>query len=478
MQEALWAARRSRDRAYEARRAQQQILGKDVRAGRCGRAMGGDVTADSYSGKRLLGGGYESCGWLGCAVCGRSIRARRALEIMTSAKRWEERGNSLVMLTLAPPHHRGSLMGESYERLRAVWAACSRRSTLGRRWHEKWKIRHHWISWEATAGGEHGDHPHLHALLYVEGQVDAETVADDLLARLHTWAQAHNPGRAERMALLDGWTGAGVQAVEAGAGAATYLAKLTDGLTEDELAELRGLGLELTDVGAAKQARAGVAVPTTAIAAVVAERARQGGMRARYWLAHDPYAAELAQALRTWRKLTHGRPLLASSRGLRADLLPDFADLTDEQLAAEQVVWWDRRKLAELERQAAGPQPPDTPTEPRPDPADQANDDDEMTLPFTVAAPILDAWAATDDLEDAYGGTGAALCRLLERVGVWRAAHVLAAAWARTGGRPLVTERPSNGRVRVAAHTADLTDHEQPVTDLDARCSWPDTRAA
>src|SRR4051812_42290849 len=108
--ETVWRARASRDRAYAARRAQRAALGGKAggyRAGRCGLTLAGDVDADMHGEKRLIGGGYESCAWLGCAVCGRAIRARRAAEIIVSAHRWTQTNPTrrLVMLTLSPPHH-------------------------------------------------------------------------------------------------------------------------------------------------------------------------------------------------------------------------------------------------------------------------------------------------------------------------------------------------------------------------------------
>jgi hypothetical protein len=66
---------------------------------------------------------------------------------------------------------------------------------------------------------------------------------------------------------MTGWTLAGCQAVEAGLNAGAYEANLTDGLDDGEMAELTGLGMELTDVGASKAGRAGLSVPVTACAA-------------------------------------------------------------------------------------------------------------------------------------------------------------------------------------------------------------------
>ena len=128
----VWRARASRDRAYAARRAQRAALGGKAggyRAGRCGLALAGDVDADMHGEKRLIGGGYESCAWLGCAVCGRAIRARRAAEIIVSAHRWTVEGphRSLVMLTLSPPHRRSDSFVNTYRRLDTVWRYTKRR---------------------------------------------------------------------------------------------------------------------------------------------------------------------------------------------------------------------------------------------------------------------------------------------------------------------------------------------------------------
>lgn len=477
-------ARRSRDRAYAARRAQRAILGGrggGVRAGRCGLELGGDIDVDWHGGKRLIAGGYESCGWLGCAVCGRAVRARRCAEIIVSAHRWQaDRDGHLIMLTLAPPHHPGDELADTFHRLDLVWRQCQRKATLGRRWREQWSVRHQWTSWEATVGGASGDHPHLHVLLYLERRCDPEELAGDLLARLHVAGfTASRRGHPELAEALQGWTLAGLNAVEAGPGAGAYVAKLTEGLDDEEMAELLGLGLELTDVAGAKTARGGVAVPVTAVAAVVAERAHQAGVRPRYHLGQDRLSARLAAALRAWREVTFGRPVLYASRGLRAELIPEFEDLDDEQCVAQaqQLEAFDRAKIAET-LGVAQPEPSIVPAGCDSD----VEEVDEHRRPFRVARDVLACWAdliaGTDDSKAAepWGGPEAALCRWLERVGPWRVAAGLAAVWEVQHGREAhVWQHAESGRLRVGAELDYVFDEwaEVDAGELQRQCGWP-----
>src|SRR3954471_18192271 len=99
-------------------------------------------TLDMHGDKRLIGGGYESCAWLGCAMYGRAIRARRAAEIIVSAHRWTQAASTrrLVMLTLSPPHQRSDSFADTYRRLDTVWRQCQKKSTLGRQWRMRWAI--------------------------------------------------------------------------------------------------------------------------------------------------------------------------------------------------------------------------------------------------------------------------------------------------------------------------------------------------
>jgi len=238
--------------------------------------------------------------------------ALAVVAVIVSAHRWtqSEPSRRLVMLTLSPPHRRGDTLAETYKRLDLVWRQCQKKSTLGRQWRMRWAISHQWVSWEATVGGASGDHPHIHVLLFVMFSADPEALAADLFARLHTTAfRAQRRGHNELADAMTGWTLAGCQAVEAGSNAGAYVAKLTEGLDDDEMAELTGLGMELTDVGAAKAGRGGLSVPdVTACAAVIARRAHDGGMRPRYWLDHDPVSALMPLAYeRGVRRRSGGR---------------------------------------------------------------------------------------------------------------------------------------------------------------------------
>jgi hypothetical protein len=70
----------------------------------------------------------------------------------------------------------------------------------------------------------------------------------------------------------------------------------------------------------------------------------------------------------------------------------------------------------------------------------------------------------------------AALCRLLERAGPWRAATVLAWSWQRASGREAnVWCHERTGRIRVGPERVMDVDGWVQVgsADLDKRCGWP-----
>ena len=457
-----WApARRDRDGAYAARRAQRAIFGHDERVGRCGLRMMGGVSLDWVAGAKVLASWpAESCFWSGCAMCGRSIRARRAAELVVAASRWEsgDRWDAaacevaagvtepgwLMMLTLAPPHHPGDDLADTLAKLEEVWRVV-RSDKPGATWRKRWAIKHTYSVLECTVGGVRGDHPHRHVLLFGQGDMpDPGEVGDSLLTLL--WARAMRVGGAA-LEVMAGWSSAGVDCREAGTSAASYIAKVAgqDAVLEAERRALGGVGAEMTDAQSRKEGRGNAGgVSTLAVCRIIAgEHAAAGGQRiSRAWIDAQPSTAPLAQALREWRRLTFARPLMLPSKRLRAELVPEMAGLTDEEVVSQAQALREEDHAAVAKALGSG---------------EDDDDDDEDGFDrrnLDVAEPVWKSWEANcAAMSDApWGGPEAEACRLVERVGARDAAGVFAAIYARLAreGPPAVRAHVSGYRVRVA----------------------------
>ena len=104
-------------------------------------------------------------------------------------------GHTVAMVTLTLRHHEG-------HRLRDSWTAASKgwgRVTSGRRW-EKTSARFGMLGFARAievTHGENGWHPHIHAVLVLDGPVSVQMVqllGDEMfeawekgLARIHRW---------------------------------------------------------------------------------------------------------------------------------------------------------------------------------------------------------------------------------------------------------------------------------------------------
>lgn len=422
-----WRAANSRNVAYAGRRAQGVIFGGRKgsetwgRVATCGRQLrtsGADVKIDWHDGdnKRLASLPGETCAWSCCPVCGRSIRAAKAAVITAAATEWETRGGQLVMLTLAPPHHPGDDFADTYARLEEVWRIW-RTDRLGKKWRADWRIRHWTSSLEATIAGANGDHPHRHLLLFIDPEdgrrVDADQLAGDLLARLYRWAGDPRTGATGRDRLIKGWTQHGIQASDAGPSAGSYVSKAVASWDEDDWESLKGLGAELTDVGAAKIGRGtsgGVSVLSAAMAIGVAARHDGRGRITAQWINAHPRRRELAGALREWRRLTFGQTLVSFSRKLVSELAAWTKDCSEEELAQK------IKARMRAERQALA----EARGEPTPEPRELTAREVDYRRPFAVSGLL---WRlAEQEWGDQWGGPEVAVCRGLEVVGPWRTA--------------------------------------------------------
>lgn len=120
--------------------------------------------------------GLTTCGSIwACPVCSAQVRNHRAEEISEATARWDRAGNSVYMATFTAPHD----LGDRLKPLLSTIADGFRSVIAGRTWTKMKKalgivgtIR----SMEVTHG-KSGWHPHLHVLIYVEGDMGAAGLA-------------------------------------------------------------------------------------------------------------------------------------------------------------------------------------------------------------------------------------------------------------------------------------------------------------
>jgi len=129
--------------------------------------------------------GLETCGnvWL-CPVCSAKIHRRRAAELREALECWAARGRAASLITITVPHDLGDPLSRLVKAERAAW----KRVTQGAAWQRlkrRLSIAGHVIALEITWGDENGWHPHYHALLVHDEDLDAKAIAA-LHAHIHS----------------------------------------------------------------------------------------------------------------------------------------------------------------------------------------------------------------------------------------------------------------------------------------------------
>jgi hypothetical protein len=268
------------------------MCGRTVVPGAAGvslRVMAGD------DGPTAFAAGQFHCARHLCPVCGSVLKTRRAIELDLAARRHVEQGGTMVMVTATMRHTADHSLADLLAALQGSWTSVQQSAV--------WRsVRSSLVgtvkALEITTGHapdakyRHGWHPHLHVLLMVEaGAHDA--VLDGLSRLPEMWAN-----RVERR--LGARPGAaGVDIRPLGADAAAYLSKVTDEITRSDWKQGRQVG-SLYDALEAGEA----------------------------------YALPVVQELWT---ATKGKRWLVFSRGLRAALLPDVEELTDEEIIEQEL---------------------------------------------------------------------------------------------------------------------------------------------
>lgn len=250
-------------------------------------------------------GGLETCGriWL-CPVCAAKIRVRRGDEVAEGVGRHISDEGDAWFVTATMPHEHGDALKDSFDALTKAW----RYVTSGRA-HQREKDDYGIIGTikaiEVTHG-QNGWHPHIHAVILTTNDVSTNALCD-WFGRLDArWAEG-----LRRAGWASGKLGIRFRldpVTHGTAGLAAYVTKVQDA----------GLGNEL--------ARADM-------------KDGKKGSRTPFQILADFGNTGLADDLDLWweyEEATTGRSAIRWSKGLRALLLPDQDEKTDEEIAAEE----------------------------------------------------------------------------------------------------------------------------------------------
>ncbi len=246
--------------------------------------------------------GLQTCGliWV-CPVCAAKISERRRVQLGAAIGAWESLGGRVCLATFTVRHGRGDDLGELLKGLGVAFD----RTKAGKAW-QLVKDRHG-IAGSIRAlevtHGQHGFHPHLHVLLFTRPDVDDRRLDADL-RRL--WDLGI------KKAGLRDVNAHGVSVGLAQMTVAEYVAKFG----RDRSPGTWGPKEELVRANR-KRGRAGSRTPWDLLAAYACE--------------HDGEAGSL---FRGYAEAMKGKHQLTWSTGLRAMVLPDQEERTDEELAA------------------------------------------------------------------------------------------------------------------------------------------------
>jgi hypothetical protein len=253
--------------------------------------------------------GLVTCGSVSaCPVCAAKVRQARAEEIDRALGRHLASGGGGVFGTLTMPHDAGMPLERAWDAVSGAWAAIvagRHRKAL----REMFGVVGYVRAVEVTHGRA-GWHPHLHVLLLTKAPLDL-----DELRELHGFLRE----RWDRRVVAAGFRepalhrGVRVLPVSSADGVGGYLTKLAD---DEGPGHSPGFELARTDL----------------------KVGRTWGSRAPFRILADHERLRNPPDWRLfeeWLHVSKGRRTLEWSRGLRARLLPDEQERTDEELAKE-----------------------------------------------------------------------------------------------------------------------------------------------
>lgn len=274
---------------------------------RCGWTIGShtDVRVNlTPDGTHASFSGIETCKsvWA-CPTCAAVIRARRAEEIQDAVAKWQEAGNTIVFVTLTVRHQKTDSLSRGLQALMKGFQL-----SLNRRAWRTLKVDlgiAGFVRSVEVTYGENGWHPHIHALLFLEGQTSEDQISRISQFYAENWAKIVEKLGGRIPNEVHGYD---VQLVDKdGKVLSAYLGKF-----QDEGKSKTALGAEM--------ARSDI-------------KAGYGSSIVPFELLDDenPYKSQSAMLWQEFVETTKGRRAITWSKGLR-DLLRLEEEATDEEI--------------------------------------------------------------------------------------------------------------------------------------------------
>lgn len=289
----------SRDHRHLLKVAQRELT--EARASKLCFLAGGSVVKVSV-GLNLIAhvSGVHRCAsvW-SCPVCAPVVRQGRAAEIDQGVGDWLRRGGSGLFITATGPHRRGDSLGPLFD----LTAKFGRLTLTGAR-AKDWKRSLGYVGMiralDVTWGTANGWHPHVHSVLLFDRFLTPAEIAGFRTFLFGRWQRVLSAGFFGDLHPVHGLD---VRPVFDSEGLSEYVSKVEGGW---------GVGLEL----ARSDVKASGVTPMQLLS--------------QWALAGDVQAREL---WREYENVTFGRRAIQWSPRLRKLLLPDVAELTDDDLA-------------------------------------------------------------------------------------------------------------------------------------------------
>lgn len=288
------------------------------RVKKCGRTTNGNV-GDGLAAVVMNAGvahwsGFCTCGSIwACPVCSAKIRATRADEIARAVARHLTEGGTAWMVTLTARHKRHHNLDPLFDAVAngwrkllsgRAWAGDTKRGVLGER--DRLGVRGNIRSLEVTYGTRNGWHPHLHVVLLLKNETTQE-----LAYAIDRWDKTWRSWMKKKGFEPSKEHGVKWSKVTTPEEAGEYIAKVQEGKGH--------LGHEMAR-GDMKSGKLGTLAPFEML-----EYLRVTGDMA------------VVPIWKEYEKGTFRRRAITWSRGLRAELLDDEPELTDEEVAAEDI---------------------------------------------------------------------------------------------------------------------------------------------
>lgn len=277
----------------------QRLLTGSVSSRLCFLSAGGDVSVEITRELVAHVCGVRHCGspWA-CPICAPVVRERRAREIDEGVSAALGLGWSALFLTQTVRHHGGDRLAPRLAVMsKALWHV-----TQGRPWKRLASDLGYAGAIKAIdiTHGSNGWHPHSHSVLLFRESLDAAAVE---AVRSHVFGAWDRAVRRRGFGSLSDAHGVDLRPVVDAGGLSEYLTKVDGGW---------GVGLEL--------ARSDLKSKGVAPVGLLRRAALDGD-------------ADAARLWREYERATFGKRAVVWSPGLRGRLLPEVAEVTDEEAA-------------------------------------------------------------------------------------------------------------------------------------------------